>query len=120
MFMETLNDHEDVVGIVCDGRLTEEDLKRMHALLHDRLAEAEKPGLVVDLTSFEGYQDLAALREDAKMDMAHRNDFSRIALIGDQKWMEWGAALAGALTRAEMRWFDSSESDAAKDWARHE
>lgn len=90
----------------------------MHALLHERLASVDDPNLVVDLTGFEGYADVAALREDARMDSAHRNDFSRIAVIGDKKWMEWEAALAGALTRAEMQWFDSSESEEAQNWAR--
>ena len=118
MFTETLKDHDDVIGIVCNGELTEEDMKRMHGFLHERLASAGHPGLVVDLTGFESYEDLAALSEDAKMDMAHRNDFSRVAVIGDKKWMEWGTDLAGALTRAEMRWFDSNELEMAQDWAR--
>ena len=118
MFTETLKDHEDVIGIACDGKLTEDDLRRMHELLHERLASTDCPGLVVDLSSFEGYQTLSALREDLTMDIAHRNDFSRVAIIGDRKWMGWGTSLAGTLTRAEMRWFDSDEAVAAKAWAR--
>ena len=118
MFTETLKDHEDVIGIDSDGKLTEGDLRRMHELLHERLASADCSGLVVDLTGFDGYQGLSALREDLKMDTAHRNDFSRIAVIGDRKWMEWGTSLASALTRAEMQWFDSGEAEAAKAWAR--
>ncbi len=118
MFTETLRDHDDVIGIACEGKLTEEDMERMHALLHEGLASAHKPGLVVDLTGFEGYDDLSALRKDMQMDTAHRNDFSRIAVIGDRKWMEWGTSLAGALTQAEMRWFDVSKAAAGREWAR--
>lgn len=118
MFTETLKDHDEVIGIVCRGKLTEDDLGRMHEPLHERLASADCPGLVVDLTGCDGYEGLGALREDLKMDTAHRNDFSRIAVIGDRKWMEWGTSLAGALTRAELRWFDSGEAEAAEDWAR--
>lgn len=119
MFIETLTAHHEVVGIACEGKLTEDGLKRMHALLHERLEAVEQPGLVVDLTGFEGYEGLTALREDLKMDIAHRNDFSRIAVIGDAKWMEWGTTLAAALTRAEMRWFEASKADEAAEWARH-
>ncbi len=46
----------------------------------------EHPGLAVDLANFEGYEGLAAFRDDAKMDTAHRNDFARIAVVGDRKW----------------------------------
>ena len=44
MFTETLKDHDDVIGIVCEGKLTEDDMERMHALLHERLALVDKPG----------------------------------------------------------------------------
>lgn len=118
MFTETLTERSDVIGIACEGKLSESDLKRMHVLLHERLDTAEKPGLVVDLTKFDGYTGAAAMREDLRMDTAHRNDFSRIAVVGDKMWMEWGTMLASALTRSEMRWFDSGDRDTAVDWAR--
>ena len=118
MFTETLTAQDDVVGIACEGKLTEDDLKRMRALLHERLQAEAEPGLVVDLTGFEGYEGLAALREDMKMDTTHRNDFRRIAVVGDSKWMEWGTSLAGLLTRSEMRWFGPGEKEAAAEWAR--
>jgi len=118
MFTETLTDHDNVIGIACEGKLTENDLNLMNVLLHERLAIEQKPGLVVDLTKFDGYESLAALPEDLKMDTAHRNDFSRIAVIGDEACMEWGSKLAAALTRSEMRWFDSLEREDAIAWAR--
>lgn len=117
MFAETLTGRDDVIGIACEGALGEEDLTRMHALLHERLEAGARPGLVVDLTGFEGYEGFAALREDVKMEAVHRNDFDRIAVIGERRWMEWGTALAGALTRAEIRWFDAAEAGRAADWA---
>lgn len=116
MFIETQPERSDVVGIACEGKLGDSDLKQMHTLLHERLAAADKPGLVVDLTKFEGYTGLAAMREDLKMDTAHRNDFSRIAVVGDKTWQEWGTAFAKALTRAEMRWFNTNEMTEAVEW----
>lgn len=117
MFTETHTARDDVIGIVCEGKLSESDFERMHALLHERLASVEKPGLVVDLTNFEGYAGPAAMGEDLKLETAHRNDFSRIAVVGDAAWQEWGTRFAKALTRAEMRWFDASALDAAAKWA---
>lgn len=37
MFTETRTRHEDVVGIACTGKLTEDDLKRIDALFPERL-----------------------------------------------------------------------------------
>ena len=117
MFSEILTEYDDVFGVECKGKLTSEEIRRMHDLLHKRVANVHR-GLVIDLTDFEGYEGLGALLEDLKVDTAHRNDFARIAVIGDRKWMEWGSALAGALTRAEMRWFDTGATAEAAIWAR--
>jgi hypothetical protein len=51
------------------------------------------------------------------VDTANRNDFSRIAVIGDRKCMEWGTSLAKALTQSEIQWFDGGQAEAAKEWA---
>lgn len=118
MFRETLKEDDDVVGIVCEGKLTRDQLKSMHALVHERLAGAAEPGLVVDLSSFDGYADLPALLEDLRMDASHGNDFKRVAVVGDQRWVEWGTKLAGFLTRAEMHWFNAAEAEKAAAWAR--
>ncbi|GAB5377841.1 MAG: hypothetical protein AcusKO_43030 [Acuticoccus sp.] len=118
MLTETLINDIHVVGIACKGQLTKDELNRMHALIHDRLATIENPGLVLDLSEFEGYATAAALLEDLKIDIDHRNDFGRIAIVGDERWMERGVAIASLLTRAEMRWFEVGERDDAVDWAR--
>lgn len=118
MFTETLQQDNAVVGLVCAGKLSVEDLKRMHALLHERLADRPWPGLVVDLRDFAGYESLSAALEDVKMDLAHRNDFSRTAVIGNRTWMEWGTKLVKVLTSADMRWFEVGDADRAVEWAR--
>lgn len=58
----------------------------MHALLHERLGTTDNPGLVLDLTSFEGYEEPSAMLEDLKVDTAHANDFGRIAVVGERRW----------------------------------
>ena len=118
MFTETETTHDDVIGIACEGKLSESDLQRMHALLHKRLERPAKPGLVLDLANFEGYDGPPAMLEDLKLDTAHANDFSRVAIVGEGTLMEWGTNLVGALTRAEMRRFDTGEMSAAVEWAR--
>ena len=117
MFIETLTERTDVIGNACEGKLSESDVKRMHAWLHERLAIAGKPGLVVDLTNFDGCTGPDTMCEDIRMNVAHRNDFRRIAVICDETWAARGAWLANALSRAEMRWFDRDEMDAAAEWA---
>lgn len=118
MFTETLTDHDDTIGLACEGKLSKSDLKRMHALLNDRLQETSKPGLVLDLTRFEGYERPSALLEDLKIDKAHRNDFCRVAVVGEGLLVEWGTRFADVLNKAELRQFGPAEMDAAIAWVR--
>lgn len=118
MFTETLKDNDGTIGIACEGKLSESDLKRMHALLHQRLQQTSKSGLVLDLTRFEGYEGPSALLEDLKVDTAHRNDFCRVAVVGEGTLMEWGTRFADVLSKAELRQFDPGEADEAIAWVR--
>ncbi|RKF12505.1 STAS/SEC14 domain-containing protein [Roseovarius spongiae] len=118
MFTETQTTHDDVIGLACEGKLSESDLKRMHALLHERLQGASKPGLVLDLTRFEGYEGPSALLEDLKIDTAHTNGFHRVAVVGEGALMDWGTKLANFLTKAELGQFDPEEMEAAVAWVR--
>ena len=118
MFTASLKEYPDIVGIACEGSLTDDDLYGIHILLQESLASAHQPGLVVDLSRFTGYSDPETFSEYVRIDIIHWNDFSRIAIVGDQKWMELGVAVASFLTRAEMRWFDAGEAEQAVEWAR--
>ncbi|WP_255356598.1 STAS/SEC14 domain-containing protein [Thioclava sp. SK-1] len=46
------------------------------------------------------------------------NDFCRIAVVGERRWMEWGARVVNLLTGSEMQWFESSDTECALAWAR--
>ncbi len=118
MFTEMQTAHDDVIGLACEGKLSESDLKRMHALLHERLQDTKGPGLVVDLTRFGGYEGPSALLEDLKIDTTHVNDFHRVAVVGKGIVLEWGTKFVNVLTRAELRQFDPVEMDAAIAWVR--
>lgn len=47
MFTGIMTGHDDVIGVACECKLSESDLKRMHGLLQERLQETSKPGLVL-------------------------------------------------------------------------
>lgn len=119
MFTETLEQENDVIGIACEGKLNRDDLKRIDALVKERLVGRIKPGLLVDLTHFEGYEDFDALRKDIEVDLEHRDHFSRIAVLTDTTWVEWGTKLAGLATPADVRVFEPKDRKAATEWAKN-
>ncbi|WP_170923245.1 STAS/SEC14 domain-containing protein [Fulvimarina manganoxydans] len=53
-----------------------------------------------------------------KIDAKRSDDLSRVAMVADQAWIKWGASAADLATGAKLKWFDTSERDAAIAWAR--
>ena len=117
MWKEVNIDAAGVLGLECNGKLSKEDFEKMHAWLDRKLGGPDKPALVVFMGAFEGYEDAAALWADMQVDARHGNDFSRVAMVADQKWIEWGTKAADFVTDADLKWFEPSDRDAAIAWA---
>jgi hypothetical protein len=74
-----------------------------------------KVRLFAQFEDFQGW-NLHAAWHDFKFGAKHYRDFERIAMLGDQKWERWMAAVCKPFTAAKLRYFDLSEIDAARTW----
>ena len=107
-----------LLGFKLSGKLTAEDYHGFVPAVEAALGtEGGKVRLLALLEDFHGWEAKAAW-EDLKFGVRHYADFDRIALVGDQRWEEWMASLCKPFTRAEVKYFDKSEIDAAWVWAR--
>lgn len=118
MWKEVKIEGDRVLGLECAGKLTEEDFRGIGTWLDEKLAGRGKPALVLFLGRFEGYENASALWQDMKIDAKRSDDLSRVAMVADQAWIKWGASAADLATGAKLKWFDTSERDAAIAWAR--
>ena len=46
----------------------------------------------------------------------HRRDQRPVAVVGDRQWEHWMARLFKPFTRAKVKYFDKSDTDAAWKW----
>lgn len=106
----------DFVAIKLIGKLTELDFEIITPLLVAEIEEYHKIALFVEMEDFHGWTP-GALWADTKFDLQHHNDFSRIAIVGDQKWEQWMATFAKPFTSAAVRYFNVDERDAALRWS---
>lgn len=117
-----LNVTEDrgLVRVTAGGKLTEADYDRFEPLF-EKIA-GRTPGtvpMVIELTpGFDGW-DLRALWREVRFDMRHHDCYSRIAVVGDKRWEEWGTKLSDPLfPSARIRFFKPQDRDEAEHWAR--
>ncbi len=106
----------DFVAIKLIDKLTELDFEIIVPLLEAEIEEYHKIALFVELQDFHGWT-ASALWADTKFDLKHHRDFSRIAMVGDQKWEAWMATLSKPFTTAAVRYFDVHERAAALRWS---
>lgn len=106
-----------VLGFKLSGKLHDEDYATFVPEIEAALAAEGKISLLAHFHDFRGW-DLQAAWDDFKLGMEHYSDFERIALVGDKAWEQWMAKLCRPFTRAEVKYFDASDMDAAMRWAK--
>jgi hypothetical protein len=109
----------NLLGVHAGGKLTENDYKdclvpRLELLI-DRFGKV-RVLFYMDET-FHGW-DLKSAWANTTLDVRHRADFERIAVVGAPAWEEWCAKLAGRFMAGEIRTFPPDQLQQAWDWLR--
>ena len=103
------------VEIDLTGKLSGEDYEVYRPRIEQLIREHGKLRLLVHMHDFHGWTP-GGLWQDMKFDVKHFKDLERIAFIGDKKWEEGMSKFCKAFTTAEVRFFEESRIDAAREW----
>lgn len=105
------------LAIHFSGKVTGEEYQRFLTAVDERLKANETINLVLVLSGFEFYGDLAAVRQDLHFGVSEYKHIRRAALVGDAKWIDWFTRLIGPFTRAEEKHYPDGQFEAAFEWA---
>ena len=86
-------------------------------LIESILTAEGKVRLFVQFEEFQGW-DMHAAWDDFKFALKHYSDFERIVMVGDRRWEKWMTSVCKPFTKAEVRYFDRADVDAAWTWLR--
>jgi hypothetical protein len=104
-----------VLAYDCEGRITTEDVKRVHEDIRETLDRSEPLRLLIDVREMRGVEPRAVI-EDLKLTPEYLRDVDRYAIVGDERWQEWFAGATDRLARGEARFFGDGELGQAKAW----
>jgi hypothetical protein len=115
--LETVRDK--ILTAHASGKLRNEDYERFVPAV-DRLIEESGPIRI--LFDMEDFQDgkLRAAWEDLEFGLKHLHDVERLAMVGENAWERWMASFCQPFTKAEVRFYERSEADAARSWIEEE
>lgn len=109
-----------IIGFKLSGKLHDEDYQTFIPIVEAAVAAGGKARLfALCAEDFQGW-DLHAAWDDIKFAATHYSDFDRIAVAGDTKWDEWMARLCKPFTQASVRYFATSDVEAAWAWLRED
>jgi hypothetical protein len=105
----------NVLGFKMSGKLHDEDYKTFVPMVDQAIAKDGKVRILAVFHDFHGW-DAHALWDDIKFSTTHCTKIERIALVGEKAWEKGMAAVCKPFTMAKIRYFDTSELDAAEAW----
>ena len=105
----------NTVGIQVDGKLTKDDYGVLIPYLEDLITDCKTLNLLCDMTKFSGIE-IEAFWEDFKFSIRHLRDFNRMAVVGDQRWLEWWTKVFNPLVKTEVKYFPPAEINEAWTW----
>jgi len=90
------------------GKLTHEDYEIINPMVDSAMSAIKhaKVKVLFDATELEGWE-LRAVWDDFKLGLKHNNEFDKIAIYGNQKWLESSAKIASWFMSGEIRYFEN-------------
>ena len=108
---------ENTYAVRVSGRLDHEDYQKFLPELEELLEENEKISLLIEFDDFHG-ADLSAIKDDFNFGRKHNDDFEKLAVVGDKKWLKWMTLLSRPFVKAEIKYFERPDLQSAWDWIR--
>jgi hypothetical protein len=115
MLTMTRDETRNIAEITVDGSITKDEIEPVIARLDAMIDEFGKIR-VVEVIKGVGKVEPGALWADLKWEPRHINSFSHVAVVADQKWVEWMVKPLDMLIPAKMRVFHLDELDEARAW----
>jgi hypothetical protein len=105
----------NVLEVIVTGKLTHRDYETLVPMVEEMVSEFGKIRVLFDMVDFHGW-DIGGIWDDTKFTFHHFADISRIAMVGDKAWEKGMSTFCKPFTKAEVRYFDRSEMERAREW----
>jgi hypothetical protein len=107
----------NILGVRATGKLSDDDYKKqLIPKLESLLKSYSRLRVLFYMDkNFRGW-DLKSAWDNTSLDVKHRDDFEKIAMVGAPRWEEWCVKIAGALMKSRIRTFLADQLGSAWKW----
>ncbi|WP_227935298.1 STAS/SEC14 domain-containing protein [Alkalihalobacillus deserti] len=108
------NNLETVIEVVVNGKITKKEIEDFEKDFKEKKEKHEKTNLL--LAVHETDYSVKGLIEDLKFSARHWEEFHKIAVFSDKKWIELSAKISEYIPGVQVHHFDFGEREKALDW----
>lgn len=105
----------NIIYTYASGKLSNEDYDKILPIIKKTIEKHGKIRWCFQVDRFEGWSPQSLWR-DFKFDVKYRNDVTKVAIVGEERWQDWMTQMMKPFTSAEVRYFDEIEKDKAENW----
>ena len=91
------------------GKLTHEDYEKITPMIDAALEGVRDPEIraYIDGTELDGWEPRAAW-DDFKLGLKHGREFGKVAIFGNQRWLELASKVGAWFVSGEVRYFEDA------------
>ena len=108
---------EGIVGIRVEGKLSTEEYDLLNAYLEKLMQNVGPINFFCDMANFEG-QNGEALWEEITDHLRHVQEYQRIAVVGNRRWLKGGPKVSVPWPKAQLKFFTPDQTDEAWHWVK--
>jgi hypothetical protein len=109
------NAESKLLEVKVSGKLAAEDYEILEPGVEKLIDDAGKIKILFVMHDFHGW-DVGAVWEDIKFATKHCRDIEKVAMVGENTWEKWMAAICKPFTMSSVKYFDAGEDQAAREW----
>ena len=113
---------ENIIATRANDLLGIKDYEKIHPFIHNIISTGRKVRWYFEMDDGSG-SDSTGFWEDGEIEInygnmkfTHSDDIETIAIVGDKKWEKCMLSIMKPFTKANLRYFELSEKEKAKEW----
>ena len=117
---------ENIIATRADDLMGIKDYEKIHPFIHNIINKGKKVRWYFEMddnsdSNSTGFWEDGVIEINyGNMKFTHSNDIEIIAIVGDKKWEKCMLSIMKPFTKANLRYFELSEKENAKEWIMYE
>lgn len=104
-----------LLEVTVSGKLSAEDYESFEPAVQSLIEQVGKIRILFTMHDFHGWE-VGAVWEDIKFATRHCTDIKKIAMVGENHWEKWMATICKPFTMSSIKYFESGQEGAAREW----